>query len=82
MTYGRILEDDDDLYDPFEDEDNYAHEEDDDPETACMECDKPGIDACQCCGGPLCGMHSEIGCGFCKDCPTQEWIEEQVYAND
>lgn len=62
-------------YDPFEDEDNYAHE--DDPETTCAECNRPGIDNCQCCGAPLCGMHSEVGAGFCKDCPTEEWIRGQ-----
>lgn len=79
-TYGRMLEEDDDpyFYDPFEDEDNYAHEGD--PETACIECYQPGIDTCQCCGGWLCGMHSEIGCGFCKDCPTEAWIAEQKAA--
>lgn len=63
-----------DFYDPFEDEDNYAHE--DDP-PACIDCGKPGLDCCQCCGGYLCGMHSEVGGGFCKDCPTEEWINKQ-----
>lgn len=51
--------------------------EDDDPEIACVDCGRPGLDCCQCCGGYLCGMHSEIGCGFCKACPTQGWIDEQ-----
>lgn len=65
MTY-QILDDDDEWDDDWREW-----------EIACVDCGKPGIDCCQCCGGYLCGMHSEIGCGFCRSCPTQEWIDEQ-----
>jgi len=45
---------------------------------ACCDCGSPNIsDMCQCCGGWLCYMHSETGAGFCKSCPTREWINEQ-----
>ena len=65
------------------DDDDYGDSDypDDDPENACAECGRPGIDSCQCCGAPLCGMHGEIGAGFCNDCPTAEWIAEQEMAN-
>lgn len=62
---------------PWDDGDDW---DDDDPEMACVECGKLSIDYCQCCGGPLCGMHSEVGCGFCKDCPTAEWIAAEETA--
>jgi hypothetical protein len=51
-------------------------DEDDHPEIACVDCGAPGLDCCQCCGGYLCGRHSETGCGFCSKCPTQECIDE------
>lgn len=77
-VYGRMLEEDEEpyFYDPFEDEDNYAHEEE-----FCVNCGRPGVDGCNCCGGWLCGMCSETGCGFCEDCPTEEWIAEQRSKN-
>lgn len=59
-------------------------EEDDDldadyfNEGHCVDCGSSSVaDQCQCCGGGLCYMHSETGAGFCKNCPTQEWIAEQ-----
>lgn len=68
---GQVLSDDD-YWDELDEW------EDDDPELACVDCGRPGLDMCQCCGGWLCGMHSEIGCGFCKACPTQDWIDDQA----
>jgi hypothetical protein len=66
--YGQVL-DDDEWEDLGDELDSY--------ETACVDCGRPGLDCCQCCGGYLCGMCSECGCGFCKDCPTEEWIDQQ-----
>lgn len=63
-------------YDEYEyDEDDYYEDE----EEMCGEinCTMNAIDQCQCCGMPLCHMHSEIGAGFCRGCPTQDWIDEQ-----
>mgnify|MGYP001579129076 CR=1 FL=1 len=60
--------DDEELYD----------DDTDDIERACIECGEPGLDWCCCCGGWLCGMHSEIGAGFCPACPTLEWMDEQI----
>ncbi len=58
-------------------EDDY--DEDRDSFEACVDCGSPNIsDMCQCCGGWLCYMHSEIGCGFCRKCPTEEWVNEQA----
>ena len=70
MTY-QVL-DPEDYYDGYGDD-----PWNDEDEESCAECDRPALDGCQCCGAPLCAMHSEIGCGFCKSCPTVEWIEEQ-----
>jgi len=58
-------------------DDDFFDDEEDDPERACVSCGRPGIDQCQCCGNWLCGMHGEIGGGFCRDCPTAGWIAEQ-----
>lgn len=52
----------------------------DDPETACVDCGRPGVDSCACCGGALCGMCSETGAMFCNNCPTEAWIDEQSAA--
>lgn len=35
------------------------------PEDACIECGEYGSVRCGCCGFPLCGMHHELGGGFC-----------------
>lgn len=70
-----LIERDDDYWDELDEW------EDDHPAIACVDCGAPGIDCCQCCGGYLCGMHSETGCGFCKACPTQEWVDEQQEAH-
>src|SRR5262245_28174472 len=44
---------------------------------ACVDCGDPHIStACECCGGWLCHRHAETGAGFCKSCPTKEWIDE------
>lgn len=54
------------------------YDEDRDGFEACVDCGSPNLSAmCECCGGWLCHMHSEIGAGFCKACPTQEWIDDQ-----
>ncbi len=58
----------DNEYDPSEDDDNFCGEKG---------CFFPAYDQCQCCGCGLCVMHSETGCGFCLECPTREWIDEQ-----
>ncbi len=63
----------------YEDDDD-EEDWDDEPERwerICHDCDNYGIDTCQCCGSWLCGMHSEVGAGFCKTCPTDDWIKEQ-----
>ena len=69
------MDEDDEQYDWYdwhgEYDDRYDHER------ACVDCGAPGLDCCQCCGGYLCAMHGEIGAGFCRSCPTQEWIDEQ-----
>ena len=50
----------------------------DDPESACIVCgDQRTLEECCCCGAPLCPMHYELGAGFCRECPTKEWCEEQ-----
>lgn len=69
------MDEDDEQYDW----DDWHVENDDryDYERACVDCGAPGIDLCCCCGGWLCGMHGETGAGFCRACPTQEWIDEQ-----
>jgi hypothetical protein len=72
MTY-QVLDDEEWEWEYCDD----LEEDDDDPEIACVDCGAPGSDYCQCCGGCLCHRHSETGCGFCKNCPTQEWIDEQ-----
>jgi hypothetical protein len=66
----------------YQDEEDYDDDPwlDEDAGDICIECEQPAIDGCQCCGAPLCGRHSETGCGFCKTCPTPEWIEEQLEA--
>lgn len=47
----------------------------------CVDCGDPAISTmCECCGGWLCHRHAETGAGFCKACPTQEWIDEQTRA--
>ena len=62
---------------------HYCEEEWDDGDweydlDACVDCGSPSIsEMCQCCGGWLCFMHSETGAGFCRNCPTREWIDEQ-----
>lgn len=44
----------------------------------CVDCgDINTSTMCQCCGGWLCHRHAETGAGFCKSCPTKEWIDEQ-----
>ena len=69
--------------DTWMDTDDCTHEcevEDDDYDSldACCDCGSPNLSSvCECCGGWLCYMHSETGAGFCKACPTQEWIDEQ-----
>lgn len=46
---------------------------------SCVDCGNPNVsDHCQCCAEPLCLMHSETGAGFCRNCPTKEWADEQV----
>lgn len=65
------------LLSDMDDEELYDDDDDDDIERACIECGAPGLDCCCCCGGWLCGMHSEIGAGFCPACPTLEWMDEQ-----
>jgi hypothetical protein len=66
-------------YDEFEYDEDYYDEDYYDEGFTCLEddCNLPTNAECQCCGGPLCHMHNELGCGFCTDCPTQEWINEQ-----
>lgn len=73
-TYAQVDPGDDDQFDWY---DEYEDGDRCDYETACIDCGAPGIDLCCCCGGWLCGMHGEIGAGFCRDCPTDEWINEQ-----
>ncbi len=65
--------------DDYEYEYYFQDEEDDyDPEGSCVECGHyPCADCCQYCGMPLCLMHFELGAGFCKNCPTDEWCEEE-----
>ena len=57
------------------DEDDYEDEDD----NFCNEkgCFFHATDCCQCCGVGLCHMHLELGCGFCRNCPSKEWIDEQ-----
>lgn len=62
-----------------------CEEEDDAPDQYsvrldyCVDCGSPKISTmCQCCGGWLCNRHAETGAGFCKQCPTQEWIDKQT----
>jgi len=62
-----------DFDDDLDDDDSYSPDED---EECCGECDDVAVDECQCCGKPLCVMHSEIGAGFCKDCPTKDYKPE------
>lgn len=69
LPHDRCICDDDGFEDDYDD--RY------DGERACVDCGAPGIDLCCCCGGYLCGMHGEIGAGFCKSCPSQGWIDEQ-----
>lgn len=62
-----------------------CEEEDDDPDgfdlECCVDCGDINISTtCQCCGGWLCHRHAETGAGFCKSCPTKEWIDEQQEA--
>lgn len=60
-----------------EDDDDYPYERDHELD-ACIDCGSPHVvDGCQCCGGWLCIEHSETGAGFCRKCPTQEWIDER-----
>ena len=57
-------------------EDDYDEERD--GFEACVNCGSPNISStCECCGGWLCHMHSETGTGFCRSCPTADWIAEQ-----
>ena len=68
-------------YDEFEYDEDYDDYDDYD-ENDCAFCDikgclLPASDMCQCCGKWLCHMHHETGCGFCSECPTKEWIDEQ-----
>jgi hypothetical protein len=65
--------------DEDDEQDDWYDEQDDRfyYERACVDCGTEGIDLCCCCGGWLCGMCSEVGCGFCNNCPTEEWITEQ-----
>lgn len=71
-------EDDDDFYDDdFFDDDYNLDACVDYNLDACVDCGSPNaFDQCQCCGGWLCHMHSEVGGGFCRCCPTLEWIVE------
>jgi len=62
--------------DEWEDEGSFSLE-------ACVDCGSPEISTvCQCCGGWLCHRHAETGAGFCKACPTKEWIDEQSAGAD
>ena len=50
-----------------------------DPETTCIVCGSSDcVDQCECCGSPLCHMHSELGVGFCPSCPTQTYWPEYM----
>jgi hypothetical protein len=69
-----LVPDDDYWY--FEDEVGDDGEEwmlDPPPEFACVECGEFGTDCCQQCGLPLCSMHFELGAGFCRDHPDQNY---------
>jgi hypothetical protein len=75
---GQACDCDDD--DTWMDTDDCTHACDDERDEldVCVDCGSPSVaDMCQCCGGWLCYMHSETGAGFCKACPTQEWIADQ-----
>ena len=42
-------------------------------ETGCIHCGAPESDNCNQCGIELCAMHYEIGAGFCKEHPDDEY---------
>ena len=72
-------------YDDEEDDDDYPYGGngyDDgvfDYETSCAVCGRADcLDNCQSCGAPLCHMHSELGVGFCPECPTIWYRPESI----
>jgi hypothetical protein len=61
-------------YDEFEyDEDDYWYEDEYDECCSEPDCTERALDGCCECGAHLCLMHSEIGCGFCHNCPTADF---------
>jgi hypothetical protein len=50
-----------------------------DPETACIECGDRGSLRCGCCGFPLCGMHHELGGGFCRSFTSVAGVPVCIY---
>lgn len=53
-----------------------------DPETSCIECGKEAHMFCGCCGFPLCGMHHELGAGFCTSYFSVGGVPLCIYDHD
>lgn len=48
-------------------------------ESMCSNCgDLGSIDACQCCGGPLCHICHECSAGFCDECLKSPDFSERM----
>ena len=48
-------------------------------ETICLDCGElSNVDACQCCGGPLCYQCSECNAGFCNECLKSPDFSERM----
>lgn len=53
-----------------------------DPSDQCIECGDYGAIRCGCCGYPLCGMHHELGGGFCSASHTVGGVTVCVYDDE
>lgn len=51
-------------------------------ENACIECGKEAGIHCGCCGFPLCGMHHELGAGFCRKYHHVGGVSVCIYRSD
>ena len=73
--------------DEFESEEEQAwfesqceYDDEDDVENICVECGEHGVTECDCCGAPLCVMHSECQANFCMSCSKHPEFDKMMMA--